>query len=323
MKRNKAFNEDDFLLAKYEDVSLKQRPSISTLKETMFLLVHNKTVIVCFVILLLLILGAIFLPMICPFDYESQNVAFANKPPMSQEPINGWVHILGTDHLGRDVFVRLWYGARISLGIACIAAVIDTVIGIIYGCISGYMGGRVDNIMMRVLEIISGIPYLIVVLLLMAVLPQGVGTLIIAYTLVGWTGMARLIRGQVMSLNHKEYVIASKVMGSGMLHILRKHMIPHMMGIIIVNLTLDIPGIIFTEAFLSMLGMGVPAPYPSLGVMTNEGIRAFQSYPIRLLVPALTICLITISFNLLGDRFQDIMNPKLRRGIHNERHTQN
>lgn len=323
---NKQYQNEDFDLVSCNDkqnTDIEKRPSLSFSRETMLMLLHNKTVVICAIILAILVLGAMIIPFLSPFDYASQNITFSNKPMMSQDPMTGSFYIFGTDHLGRDIFVRIWYGVRISLIVASIAAIIDTVIGVVYGCISGYFGGAVDEIMMRILEVISGIPYLIVVLLLMAVLPQGIGTLILAYTLVGWTGMARLIRGQVLALNHKEFVIASKVMGGRMFYIMRRHFIPNLMGLIIVNLTLDIPNIIFTEAFLSMLGMGVPAPFPSLGVMANEGIRVFQTYPTRLIIPAVLICLITLSFNLLGDKIQDVINPKLRRGIKYGRRSKN
>lgn len=273
--------------------------------------------------LAVIVLGAIFIPMFCPFDYASQNVAFSNKPFFSMDPLTNDMHIFGTDHLGRDVFARLWYGARISLIVAVAAVLIDCVIGVIYGSISGYKGGRIDNVMMRVLEIIGGIPYMIVILLLMAVLPQGVGTLIIAYSLVGWTSMARIVRGQVISLKKQEFVMAAKIMGAGTGRIIFRHLVPNMLGIIIVNITLDIPSVIFTEAFLSMLGMGVPAPYPSLGVMANEGITVFQMYPVRLAVPAILICVIMLAFNLLGDRLQDMLDPRLRRRVGYGKHTSN
>ena len=289
------------------------RPSVGFGKETALILGHDKTAVVSAVILIFLILGAIVFPMICSYDYATQNVAFSNKPFFSMDPIRESVHIFGTDHLGRDVFARIWYGARVSLLVAGVAAAIDGFIGVLYGSISGLLGGTVDNVMMRIVEIISGIPYLVIVLLLMAVLPQGIGTLILAYTLVGWTSMARLVRGQVQALGNQEFMVAAKIMGAGTGRMIFRHLIPNTMGVIIVNITLDIPGIIFTEAFLSMLGMGVPAPYPSLGVMANEGVAVFQTYPMRLLVPALLICLIMLTFNLLGDRLQDALNPKLRR----------
>lgn len=282
-------------------------------RETVVLLLHNKTAVISAAVLFLLLAGAVVFPLISPFTYFEQNVAFANKPFFSVSPEGGQIHWFGTDHLGRDIFVRIWYGARISLTVAGIAAVIDTIVGVLYGSISGYKGGAVDNVMMRILEVVGGIPYLVIVMLLMAVLPQGIGTLILAYSLVGWTGMARLIRGQVQSLCSREYMVAARIMGAGLGRIVFRHLIPNMLGVIIVNMTLDIPGIIFTEAFLSMLGMGVPAPYPSLGVMANEGVAVFQTYPVRLIVPALFICLTMLSFNLLGDRLQDLLDPKLRR----------
>lgn len=314
---NNTFTSEDFTpvteSGRQTQTSGLSRPSMGFGKETVIILLHNKTAVASGAILLFLILGAILFPMICPYDYASQNVAFSNKPFFSLDPIRGSIHIFGTDHLGRDIFARVWYGARVSLLVAGAAAAIDGFIGVLYGSISGYVGGKADTVMMRVIEVISGIPYLVIVLLLMAVLPQGIGTLILAYTLVGWTSMARLIRGQVQSLNNREFMIAAKIMGSSMRRVIFRHLIPNTMSVIIVNITLDVPGIIFTEAFLSMLGMGVPAPYPSLGVMANEGMAVFQTYPIRLLVPALLICLIMLTFNLLGDKLQDALNPKLRR----------
>lgn len=298
---------------KQEQSSESEREFHGFGRETILRFLHSKTAVISTVILVFIIAGAIIIPLVTPIDFASQNVAFANKPFFSRDPAGGYLHIFGTDHLGRDIFVRIWYGARLSLMVAGAAAVIDTVVGVLYGSISGYLGGKVDNVMMRILEVIGGIPYLVIVLLLMAVLPQGVGTLIVAYTLVGWTGMARLIRGQVLSLCNKEFMIAEKIMGAGMGRIIFRHLIPNMMSVIIVNMTLDIPEIIFTEAFLSMLGMGISVPYPSLGVMVNEGIGVFQVYPARLLVPALLICLTLLSFNLLGDKLQDLLNPKFRR----------
>lgn len=300
-----------------------KRPSMSVGKEVVWVLLHDKAVVIFVGILLLLIVGAVVIPFISPFDFATQNVAFANKSFFSKDPVNGFIHIFGTDHMGRDIFARIWYGARVSFAVAGAAAVIDGVVGILYGSIAGYLGGMADNVMMRFLEVISGIPYLVIVLLLMAVLPQGVGTLILAYTLVGWTGMARLIRGQVLSLREREFMVAARIMGAGMGRMIFRHLIPNTMGVIIVNMTLDIPGIIFTEAFLSMLGMGVPAPYPSLGVMANEGAAVFQIYPERLLIPALFICLSMLAFNLFGDHLQDALNPKLRRTMNHGKYTDN
>ncbi len=274
---------------------------------------RDPAAVVCFVLVVLVTLGAIFIPFFCPFDYATQNVAFSNKPFFSVDPNNGMVHIFGTDYLGRDVFTRIWYGARVSLTVAIAAALIDCVIGVVYGGLSGYLGGRVDNVMMRFLEIVSGIPYMIVVLLLMAVLPRGVESLIIAYSLVGWTSLARLVRGQAYSLRQREFMVAARMMGAGTLRALSRHLLPNVLGVVVVHVTLDIPSIIFTEAFLSLLGLGVAPPYPSWGVMASEGIQYFQTQPLQLIVPSLFICITMLAFNLFGDRLQDALDPKQRR----------
>ena len=274
------------------------RPSISFMKDAWNRIRKSKVAIVCMTILALIILGAIFLPMICPFGYEQQNVAFQNKPIMSPDSVTGQMHIFGTDSLGRDVFARVWYGARISLTIAIAVALIDCFVGVIYGGVSGYFGGAVDTVMMRILEIISGIPYLIIVILLMTVMDRGLGTIIVAYSLTGWTGMARLVRGQVVSLKEQEFVIAAKSMGASPARIIGKHLVPN---------------VIFTEAFLSMLGLGIAPPQSSWGMMANAAIQVFQMYPTQLVVVALFICVTMLSFNLLGDQLRDAFDPKLRR----------
>lgn len=320
---NLTLTPQDFEAITPEEISALRTPEnareTSYGRETFRLLLRNKTAALSIGILLFLILGALVIPLISPFDYATQNVAFSNKPFFSVSPDTGAMHLFGTDHLGRDIFVRIWYGTRISLLVAAAATLIDTVVGVLYGSISGYLGGAADNVMMRILEVIGGIPYLIVVLLLMAVLPQGIGTLILAYSLVGWTGMARLIRGQVRSLCTREYMIAAKIMGASMGRIVVRHLIPNMLGVILVNMTLDIPSIIFTEAFLSMLGMGVPSPYPSLGVLVNEGVSTLQTYPAKLVVPALFLCVTLLALNLLGDKLQDLLQPKTRRAMHGTR----
>lgn len=266
-----------------------------------------------FVLLLLIAAGSICFPLFSAFDYAAQNVAYAYLAPLSTDPISGHMHILGTDALGRDLFVRLWYGARISLVIALAVVAIDCIIGAIYGGVSGYFGGMVDQIMMRVVEIISGIPYLIIVLLLTAVLPKGLITIIIAYSITGWTGMARIVRGQVLSLCSQEFILAEKAMGFSPLRIIMQHLLPNSASVIIVNVTLDIPNVIFTEAFLSLIGLGIEPPLPSLGILCSQGIQVFQSYPEQLLYPTLLIVLISLSFNFLGDRLQDMINPQTRR----------
>lgn len=264
-------------------------------------------------LLLLIVLAAVLLPIFSPFDCAQQNVAFTNRPPMSADPVNGYLHVLGTDVLGRDLFVRLWYGARISLFIAVAVAAIDCLIGVLYGGISGYLGGAADQVMMRLVEVISGVPYLVVVLLLMAVLPRGLGTIIIAYSITGWTGTARIVRGQVLSLCRREFILAEKIMGASPWTIVLRHLVPNVMSVIIVSVTLDIPNVIFTEAFLSLLGLGIAPPMPSLGIMANQGIQVFQSFPAQLLYPTLLIVLISLSFHFLGDRLRDALDPQAGR----------
>lgn len=268
---------------------------------------------IVFILLFLIALGAIFLPMISPFDYDAQNVAYAYLSPLSTDPVSGHMHILGTDALGRDLFVRIWWGARISLVIALAVVAIDCVIGAIYGGVSGYFGGMVDQVMMRIVEIISGIPYLIIVLLFTAVLPKGLITIIIAYSITGWTGMARIVRGQVLSLCSREFILAEKAMGVSPWNIITKHLLPNTASVIIVSVTLDIPNVIFTEAFLSLIGLGIEPPLPSLGILCSQGIQVFQSYPEQLLYPTLLIVIISLLFNFLGDRLQDIINSPSRR----------
>lgn len=289
------------------------RPSISFWKDAMGRIKRSKVAVICLVLLAIIILGSVFAPMFTPFNYSEQNVAYANQPPMFVDPVSGNTHIFGTDALGRDIFVRIWHGARVSMTVAIAVALIDCIIGIIYGGISGYFGGAIDNVMMRIVEIISGIPYLIIVILLMTVLPRGLTTIIIAYSLTGWTQMARLVRGQVVSLGEQEFVIAAKSMGAKPARIIGKHLVPNILSVIIVNITLDIPAVIFTEAFLSMLGLGIAPPKASWGIMAYDGISVFQVYPTQLLFPAVFICVTMLSFNLLGDKLRDAFDPKLRR----------
>lgn len=296
-----------------EKMEAIKRPSISFMGDAWNRIRRSKVAVVCMILLGIIVLGAIFFPMVIPFDYAAQNVAFQNQSLMTPDSVTGQMHIFGTDALGRDVFARIWYGARVSLLVAVAVALIDCLIGVIYGGISGYFGGVVDNVMMRILEIISGIPYMIIVILLMTVMERGIGTIIVAYSLTGWTGMARLVRGQVVGLKEQEFVIAAKCMGAGASRIIGKHLVPNVLSVIIVNITLDIPNVIFTEAFLSMLGLGIAPPKASWGIIANDAIKVFQMYPTQLVVVALFICVTMLSFNLLGDQLRDAFDPKLRR----------
>lgn len=289
------------------------RPSTSYWRDAMHRLSKNKAAMVCLVIIVLIGLCSVFIPLLSPYTMSEQHLTHTNVGMFFTDPATGHMHLFGTDTLGRDIFTRVWYGARVSLLIAFSAVFINFIIGVIYGGISGYIGGAVDNIMMRIIEIINGIPYLIIVVLLMMVLPAGTMTMVIAYATVGWTGMARLVRGQIMSLKQQDYVIAAKVMGARPARIIGKHLLPNTLSIVIVDLTLAIPSAIFTEAFLSYIGLGVPVPLASWGTLANEGSRVFQMYPSQLIIPAICISMTMLSFNLLGDGLRDALDPKLRR----------
>lgn len=302
----------DWIGANADEAEAIVRPSLSYWKDAMRRLSKNKVALICAIFLVLVILLAIFVPIFSPYTVSEMHVAHANQGMFFQAE-DGHMHIFGTDSLGRDLFTRVWSGARVSMFIAFTAVFVNFIIGIIYGGISGYVGGAVDNIMMRIIEVINGIPYLIIVILLMMVMEAGVGTMIIAYAAVGWTGMARLVRGQVMALKEQEYVIAAKAMGAKPSRIVAKHLLPNTLSVVIVNITLAIPNAIFTEAFLSFIGLGVPIPLASWGSLANDGVIVFQQYPIQMFLPAILISLTMLSFNLLGDALRDVFDPRLRK----------
>lgn len=222
----------------------------------------------------------------------------------------------GTDDLGRDVLTRVMYGARISLLIAVIATMVNLFIGVIYGSISGYEGGRVDNIMMRIVDIINSIPLMLYVILLMVVFRKsdGLTNIIIALSSVFWVGMARLVRGQMLSLKEQEFVLAARVIGVPKHKIILRHLIPNAMGPIIVAMTMMIPTAVFTEAFLSFIGLGVSAPQASWGTLANNALSGLITYPYQLFFPALAIAITMLAFNFLGDGLRDALDPRLRKG---------
>lgn len=288
------------------------RPSISYFKDAMRRLMRSPTAVVCAVVLLFILFGAIFFPILSPYTMDQQDVANNYAGVMTRDA-NGGLHIFGTDELGRDVFVRVWSGARVSLTIAVTAVFVNFIIGCIYGGLSGFYGGMVDNIMQRIVEIIIGIPYLIIVILMMVIMPPGILTMIVAYATVGWTGMARLVRGQVIQLKENEYVLAAKIMGASVSRINLRHLLPNLLSVVIVNITLAIPSAIFTEAFLSFIGLGVPIPQASWGTLASDGVRVFQQHPHVLIIPAIFISVTMLSFNLLGDALRDAFDPRLRK----------
>lgn len=301
-----------------QDREAIKRPSITFMQDAMRRLCMNKVALLCLIIIVVLTAFSFIAPMVSGFDYHEQHYGHTNAPMgtiCDQEDSAGFghKHIFGTDKLGRDLWVRVWMGGQVSLIIAVASAIIDLIIGSIYGGISGYFGGTVDIIMMRLLEIINGIPYLIIVILLMLVMTPGMGTIIVAYSLVGWIPMARLVRGQVVTLKNQEYITAAEAMGAGPSRLIVKHLLPNTLSVVIVRVTLSIPGAIFSEAYLSYIGLGVRVPLCSWGSLAQAGIENFRMYPTQLIIPAICISLTMLAFNLFGDGLRDAFDPKLRR----------
>src|SRR5699024_7813692 len=272
-------------------------------------------------------------PMMNSHSYKEQDVTRAFLPPKVPAlenvhwlPFDGYADGVdqyelmgveeafwfGTDQFGRDQWTRVWYGTRISLFIAFVAAIIDVFIGVTYGGISGYFGGRVDNVMQRIIEILVGIPNLVIIILAIIILKPGLLSIIIAIVLTGWVSMARVVRGQVLKLKNMEYVLASKTLGLSNTTILVKDILPNSMAQIIITTMFTIPGAIFFEAFLSFIGLGLPAPMASLGTVINDGFESLQIYPYLVVFPSLIISLLLINFNLLGDGLRDALDPKMK-----------
>lgn len=246
-------------------------------------------------------------------DRPNFNVINDDEIILPYDKVSNKTYIWGSDTLGRDLFIRVIYGARISLTIGFVAALVNFVIGVIYGGISGYLGGRVDEIMMRIVDVISTVPMMLYVILLMVVLKPGLTTIIIALSLTFWVRMARIVRGQILQLKEQEYVLAAVSLGAALPRIMFRHLIPNAMGPIMVALTMQIPSAIFTEAFLSFIGLGVSAPQASWGTLCNDALSGLYTYPYQLFFPAFAISITLISFNLLGDGLRDALDPKLRK----------
>jgi len=314
------------------------KPSLNFWQDSWLRVRKNKGAVVSMVILVIMIIMAFVGPMITPYEYDNQNTKHNNLPPRIQAledvhwlPFDGTLsrrdgteyypyevrkvdayYWFGTDNLGRDQFARVWKGTQVSLFIAFMAALIDMAIGVAYGAISGYLGGRVDSVMQRIIEVIVGIPNLILVVLMILVLKPGILPIIIALTITGWTSMARVVRAQVLKFKGQEFVLAAKTLGASNSSIIFKHMIPNMFGVIIINTMFSIPNAIFFEAFLSFIGLGLQEPHASLGTLVNAGFKSMIAFPYQMIIPSIMIALIMVCFNLVADGLRDALDPKMR-----------
>ncbi|QEY35230.1 ABC transporter permease [Caproiciproducens galactitolivorans] len=281
------------------------RPNLTAFQDGWLRLKKNKAAVVSLFVLVIVILLAIFGPVFAKHTYFDTDYSRIYQSPSAAYPF-------GTDQFGRDQWARIWQGTRISLLIAFAAAFIDLFIGVTFGAVSALFGGRVDAIMQRIIEVLVGVPQLIIVILLMMVMPAGIWTIVLALSITGWVNMARLVRAQILKLKNQEFVLAARVLGTSNRDIILKHLIPNTVGVIVINAMFDIPSAIFTEAFLSFIGIGLAEPNASLGVLINNGYQVLQNFPYLLIFPALVIILIMVCFSILGDGLRDALDPRMR-----------
>ena len=265
----------------------------------------NKAAVICAVIILILAIMSIVVPMTSKYTYFDTDYSNKIAKPSAEHPF-------GTDLFGRDQWVRVWYGTRISLLIGLAAALINLIVGVFYGAISAILGGNVDAVMQRIIEILVGIPSLIIVILFMMVLPPGVWTIIIAMSITGWVNMARLVRAKILNLKSQEFVLAAQLLGTSTWKIILRHLIPNTISVIVIQVMFAIPSAIFTEAFLSFIGVGLTEPKASLGVLINNGYKALRAAPFLLIYPAIAIILIMVCFSIVGDGLRDAFDPRMK-----------
>lgn len=339
---------NDFLPATQEEKAYAApvRPASTFFRDAMGRLLKNKLAAGSMLLLLVIVLCAIILPALWPYSYSQMlgntpgkpmDPSYNNLAPMeySQTELKQiaagqrvFPHIFGTDASGRDYFIRVVYGARISLAVGFFASLIVLIIGLSVGSVAGYFGGRLDTVIMRLVDVIYSLPDTLMVILLAAVLSNGLGdfaagtvfsalgsnmlSLFLVFALLYWVSMARLIRGQILTLREQEYVLCARTSGAGAGWIIRKHLLPNCIGVVVISTALQIPNAIFTESYLSFLGLGVNAPMPSLGSLASEALNGIHSYPHRLIIPAVAISVIVLSLNLFGDGLRDAFDPKLK-----------
>lgn len=330
-----------------KEYMVQMRPSTTFFKDGMKRLMKNKVAFASLIIVVLITLASIIIPMFWPYKYDSMLGVRPGKPVDSSynnlapfeygktelKKIEAgekvFPHVFGTDSAGRDYFIRVVYGTRISLSVGFFASIIVLIIGMTVGSIAGYCGGKVDLIIMRIVDIIYSLPDTLMVILLATVMKMTLGeaiegtvlaklgsniiALFLVFALLYWVSMSRLIRGQILSLREQEYVLAARATGAKGSWVIRKHLMPNCISVVIISTALQIPSAIFTESYLSFLGLGVNAPMPSLGSLASDALNGINSYPYRLVIPAVTISLIVLSLNLFGDGLRDAFDPKLKR----------
>ena len=334
---SEAIPASDFIRSKnnLEKEPEMQRESKNFWQDAWAQLKRNKLAVVGMIGLIIIILLALIGPLLSSHDYAEQDVERRNLPakipvldqipflPFDGEGAQGvdaykeagvkenfW---FGTDQLGRDLWSRTWQGAQVSLFIGVVAALLDIFIGVVYGAISGFFGGRIDNVMQRIIEVVASIPTLIVVILCVLIFEPSIWTIILAMAITGWIGMSRVVRGEFLKLKNQEFVLASKTLGASKIKLIFKHILPNTLGVIVVTSMFTVPNAIFFEAFLSFIGIGVPAPRTSLGSLVNEGRAMLLIHPHELFIPALVLSLLILFFYLFSDGLRDAFDPKMRR----------
>ena len=301
------FSADDFeFVGEHHDIYQEKALPVTSFWSDFFKrLKKNKGACVGAIFIFIIVLLAIFAPIFSQFEYDKIDMANANK-------FLSTTHPFGTDEMGRDLWVRIWSGARISLFVAVAAVVIDICFGMIYGLISGYFGGKVDTVMQRIQEIVNSIPSLVILTLLILVMDASVYTIIIALMITGWIGMSRIARAQVLKIKEEEFILASKTLGAGSLFIIFKNILPNIFGQLIIMSMFSIPNAIFYEAFLAFVGLGVPLPDASLGTLVNAGFETIRAYPHMIVAPIIVLGVLMLSFNLLADGLRDAFDPTMK-----------
>ena len=328
-----------------KEYMVQMRESSTFFRDGVKRLMKNHVAFISFIVIIVITLSSILVPVFWPYSYESQlgitpgkpvDASYKNLKPFEygstelkriEAGEKVFPHVFGTDDAGRDYFIRVIYGTRVSLAVGFFASIIVLVIGTLVGSIAGYCGGKVDLILMRIVDVIYSLPDMLMVILLSTVLKQTLGpaiagtalesvgsniiSLFIVFAILYWVSMARLIRGQILSLREQEYVLSARATGAKGSWVVRKHLIPNCISVVIISAALQIPNAIFTESFLSFLGLGVNAPMPSLGSLASDALNGLQSYPYRLVIPAVVISLIVLGLNLFGDGLRDAFDPKL------------